>query len=322
MSTTANRPSEAPDTAKKLRILLAEAGAGQLARAFQELIPKWETECQLTLATSATTLVPTIAAVRPDAIFLDLSLCWPEPLQTVRRVRGAAPSTPLIILANPADKQFAALAVAEGAQDYLLKEYVNARSLERVLRAALERAAVAAAAESPEVLRDALTGLYNARGFEVLAGRSLQRARRVGGTLLILWVREEKLEAIRAAFGREAAERLEREIAEVLSGIFRRSDLLAHVEQGEFVVLATDAGEAGAPLLRHRLEMRLGQQNRAPGRQFPLSVRIGSRLWSAGSDASLEALMRESAAAAGAHVAGNGPRPELVTLPEENPPGQ
>ena len=320
MSTTANRRSEAPDAAKKLRILLAEAGAGQLARAFQELNPNWGTECQLTLATSATTLVPTIAAVRPDAIFLDLSLCWPEPLQVVRRVRGAAPFTPLIILATPADKHFAALAVAEGAQDYLLKGYVDARTLERVLGAALERAAVAA--ESPEVLRDALTGLYNARGFEVLAGRSLQRAQRAGGSLLILWVREEKLEAIRAAFGKEAAERLEREIAEVLAGIFRRSDLLAHVDEGEFVVLAADAGEAGAPLLRHRLEMRLGQQNRAPGRQFPLSVRIGSRLWSAESDASLETLMRESAAAAGAHVAGNAPRPELATLPEGNPPGR
>ncbi|MBZ5703130.1 MAG: diguanylate cyclase [Acidobacteriia bacterium] len=282
----------------------------------QELIPNLGSECQLTLATSVPTLVPTIAAVRPDAIFLDISLCWPEPLQVVRRVRGAAPSTPLIILANPADKQFAALSLAEGAQDYLLKGYVDARTVERVLRAALERAAVAA--ESPEVLRDALTGLYNARGFETLAERALQRTRRAGGTLLILWVREEKLEAVRAELGSKAAERLQMEIAEVLAGSFRRSDLLGRVAEGEFVVLAAEAGEASAPLLGHRLETRLAQQNRAAGRKFPLTVRVGSRLWSAESDVSLETLMRESAAAAGAPIAGNAPRPELVTAPQGN----
>jgi diguanylate cyclase (GGDEF)-like protein len=318
MNTSATIPPEVPDSPKKLRILLAEAGPGQLARIFQELIPNLGAECQLTLTPSLTTLVPTIAAVRPNAIFLDLSLCWPEPLQVVRRVRGAAPSTPLIILADPADKEFAALSLAEGAQDYLLKGYVDARTLDRVLQAALERSAIT---ESPEVLRDTLTGLYNARGFEVLAGRSLQRAaRRGGGTLLVLWVREEKLEAIRAAFGNEAAERLQREIAEILTGNFRRSDLLARVEEGEFVVLAAEAGEASAPLLRHRLEMRLAQQNRIPGRQFPLTVRIGCRLWSEENDASLETLMRESAVDAGAPLATDPPQPELAALSEGQAP--
>jgi len=318
MNKNASTPLEVPDSQEKLRILLAEAGPGQLARIFQELIPKLGAECQLTLTPSLTTLVPTIAAVRPDAIFLDLSLCWPEPLQVVRRVRGAAPSTPLIILANPADKEFAALSLAEGAQDYLLKGYVDARTLDRVLQAALERSALS---ESPEVLRDRLTGLYNARGFEVLARRALQRAaRRDGSTLLVLWVREEKLEAIRAAFGNEAAESLQREIAEILTGNFRRSDLLARVEEGEFVVLAAEAREAGAPLLRHRLEMRLAQQNRIPGRQFPLTVRIGSRLWSEENDASLETLMRESAVDAGAPLASDPPRPELAAVSEGQPP--
>jgi diguanylate cyclase (GGDEF)-like protein/PAS domain S-box-containing protein len=78
-----------------------------------------------------------------DIILLDLGLPDAQGMAAVRRARAAAPTVPLVVLTGMDDEQLAALALKEGAQDYLVKgqidTYGTTRGLMRALRYAIER---------------------------------------------------------------------------------------------------------------------------------------------------------------------------------------
>ena len=60
----------------------------------------------------------------------------------VRRAHAVAPRIPLVVLTGMDDEMLASQALQEGAQDYLIKGQIDARSLLRSLRYAVERKAM------------------------------------------------------------------------------------------------------------------------------------------------------------------------------------
>jgi len=74
-----------------------------------------------------------------DIIVLDLGLPDAQGVSAVRRTHAAAPHIPLVVLTGLDDEVMAAQALQAGAQDYLIKGEIDARSLLRSLRYAVER---------------------------------------------------------------------------------------------------------------------------------------------------------------------------------------
>jgi signal transduction histidine kinase len=74
-----------------------------------------------------------------DVILLDLSLPDSRGIETVLRMQSEAPAVPIIVLTGLDDDNVALQAVRAGAQDYLVKGEINARSLVRAIRYASER---------------------------------------------------------------------------------------------------------------------------------------------------------------------------------------
>lgn len=74
-----------------------------------------------------------------DIILLDPGLPDSQGLESVRRIRVAAPWIPLVVLTGLEDDTFAAQALRDGAQDYLIKNQIEPRGLMRALRYANER---------------------------------------------------------------------------------------------------------------------------------------------------------------------------------------
>ena len=74
-----------------------------------------------------------------DIIVLDPGLPDTQGLESVRRIRVAAPQIPLVVLTGLDDDIFAAQALRDGAQDYLIKNQIEPRGLMRALRYANER---------------------------------------------------------------------------------------------------------------------------------------------------------------------------------------
>jgi diguanylate cyclase (GGDEF)-like protein/PAS domain S-box-containing protein len=77
-----------------------------------------------------------------DVILLDLGLPDANGVGAVRRAHAIAPHVPLVVLTGMDDEALAALALQEGAQDYLIKGQIDGRGLLRSLRYAIERKAM------------------------------------------------------------------------------------------------------------------------------------------------------------------------------------
>lgn len=261
---------------KKVRVLLAEGDGGQNAGALRALFPEDGSGLELTVVSAVSTLIASLEMAAPEVIFLDLALACPYPVDAVHYVHRAAPAVPLIVIADPAERNFAAQCLSQGALDYVIKGFMDARTLQRVLRGALQHNTLDGLAD---LLRDAKTGLYIRDGFLTLGGRAMETAKRNNSTLVLLCLRIENLESIRTQFGPSAVETCTCELAGLLSGNFRRTDIVARLGDSQFAALAIDAVEPSVPVLRQRLERRIAVLNRDMGPWGPLDLRMHARSW-------------------------------------------
>jgi diguanylate cyclase (GGDEF)-like protein/PAS domain S-box-containing protein len=74
-----------------------------------------------------------------DVVLLDLNLPDGAGIESLHKVKAAAPNVPVVILTNMEDQEAAVAMVAEGAQDYVIKRHVTSELLRRSIRYAMAR---------------------------------------------------------------------------------------------------------------------------------------------------------------------------------------
>jgi diguanylate cyclase (GGDEF)-like protein len=124
-------------------------------------------------------------------------------------------------------------------------------------------------------LVDDLTGLYNRRGFLILAQQQLKMADRVKGRMMLLFADLNGLKWINDTFGHPEGDRALIEVADVLRETFRESDISARFGGDEFVVLAIETDNASPEILITRLQENLEARNVRGGRRYKLSLSMG-----------------------------------------------
>ena len=263
---------------QKLRVLMAEAEPARISKLLHSLFPDEEDSLQITLISTISIILPTIHLVGPEIVFLDLSVCGADALATVRAIHRAAPNLPLITIAETDHKSLAEQSLREGALDFLLKDVAETKTVERVLRTALERNTVSGLAD---LLRDQATGLYNGDGFRALTSKYVQEAQRTAGQLMLLTIHIRNLDELQREFGPSNADSAIKEMADLLKGSFRRTDLVARLAGGDFVVLAADAAEPSAAILRQRIEARRVVLNRQREPWGQIELKLDVAFWSA-----------------------------------------
>jgi putative two-component system response regulator len=82
-----------------------------------------------------------VAANPPDAVLLDLSLPDAHGIETVERLRQAAPRLPIVICTGLDDESMGLLALQHGCQDYLVKGQGDGNLIRRTILYAIERKA-------------------------------------------------------------------------------------------------------------------------------------------------------------------------------------
>lgn len=260
---------------RRLRLLLAEGSPGEAAAALHELYAGKDPGLDLTVVSTIATLLATIKVVDPEVILLDLAMNLREPMDAVHLIHRTAPGVPLIVFADPTAKEQAVRSLAEGAMDYMLKGYMDAHTLERVLRSALERNTLKGLTD---LLRDHVTGLYTRDGFLTVGTRRQEEAQRAGSSLVLICALFENLQALREAFGPGTADRAVSDVAGLLKGSCRRSDVVGRLGESQFAILGVDAVAPSAELMRSRLEQHVvvHNQTRSPWGPIELRTSIGS----------------------------------------------
>jgi len=123
-----------------LRVLLVEDNPGDARLVRETMAERGDALMHFTHRESLSAGVDALGDGAFDAVLLDLSLPDSHGLETVRRLRRASPTTPIVVMTSLNDEPTALQAVADGAQDYLIKgPDTDARILLRAVRHAIER---------------------------------------------------------------------------------------------------------------------------------------------------------------------------------------
>ncbi|MDB4986336.1 MAG: hypothetical protein JWN04_1514 [Myxococcaceae bacterium] len=123
-------------------------------------------------------------------------------------------------------------------------------------------------------LRDELTGLFNRRGFHLLAEQHLKLAAREQHPVFVLFVDLDGMKAINDQHGHDAGDEALRATATALRSSCRGSDVIGRLGGDEFVIVAHGSSEV-AHAVRERILTATDQIGSKLGLQFPLSLSIG-----------------------------------------------
>lgn len=200
-----------------------------------------------------------------------------------------------------------------GGQDYITKPFQELEVLARVknqlliqqqrqqlveqnqrLAQAIEERLQAEAEVKQLSLTDELTGLYNRRGFFLLAEQQLRIARRTQTSGCLLFVDLDGLKQINDSLGHEVGDRAIVNAAQLLKQTFRDADIVARLGGDEFVVLIPTCLDNSNEFYS-RLQVNIDRFNQACELEghcfYQISMSVGIQFFAATTNTSLENLL-------------------------------
>lgn len=123
--------------------------------------------------------------------------------------------------------------------------------------------------------RDELTGLYNRRGFLLLAQDRLRLARRSGQPQWLFYADLDGLKGINDRLGHQLGDMALVDVSRALTRTFRESDIVSRFGGDEFVVLAGSPSASTPDTTLDRLRVHLREGSGEASRPYRLSVSTG-----------------------------------------------
>ena len=127
-------------------------------------------------------------------------------------------------------------------------------------------------------LTDELTGLYNRRGFTLLAEQEVKQAHREKRSMLLFFGDVDKLKAINDTLGHDYGDLALKEASAILKETFREADILARIGGDEFLILAVDASVESAETIINRLQAAVEAHNQLGVEPYHLELSVGVAL--------------------------------------------
>ena len=124
---------------KRIKVLLIEDNLGYTHLVQRMLAVSNQIEYQTECADRLSTGLEYLARGEYDVVLTDLGLPDSKGLDTLDKVRAQVPAVPIVVLTGNDDEELAIQAVRQGAQDYLVKGDIESKTLQRVMRYAIER---------------------------------------------------------------------------------------------------------------------------------------------------------------------------------------
>jgi diguanylate cyclase len=210
-----------------------------------------------------------------EVVLLDLSLPDSAGLQTVERMRRAAPQLPLVVLSGRDDEEVALQALQSGAEDYLVKGHGDGDLISRSIRYSIERKNA-----EDKLARlaqyDPLTNLANRALFHDRLEHALARAERHEGMLALLFLDLDRFKAVNDTLGHVGGDALLKQVGHRVSARMRESDTVARLGGDEFAIIIEDVVEArDAARVADDLVKILSEPFIVNEHEIPMHVSIG-----------------------------------------------
>ncbi|UCF71087.1 MAG: PAS domain S-box protein [candidate division WOR-3 bacterium] len=122
---------------------------------------------------------------------------------------------------------------------------------------------------------DELTRLYNRKGFRVFAEQQIRIADRTGKGFFIILADLDHLNAINENLGQKYGDQALRDVANVFSQSFRKSDVIARMGDDEFAVVAADALKISESIIVGRMLRNISIKN-SQRKKYDLAISVGA----------------------------------------------
>ena len=162
------------------------------------------------------------------------------------------------------------LLVAEG------RDITEKKQLEQELRETNLKLQLAQEQARQLAITDELTGLYNRRGFFIMAEQQKQIALRSNVRGLLMFVDVDDFKRVNDEYGHDMGDTLIIGAAKVLTQTFRAGDLLARLGGDEFAVLALLSADDSTDSFGNRLAFHLDAFNDEMKLNMPLLMSFGA----------------------------------------------
>jgi len=209
-----------------------------------------------------------------NVILTDLNLPDSHGLATLFKLLEQNPEVPIIALSGFDDEELALVAVKSGAQDYLIKGQIDKDRLVRSIRYSIERQRLIQELKSISIT-DELTGLYNRRGFLVLAKKQLEMAARFKKLLWMIYLDIDNMKWINDNLGHKEGDKSLIDMSNILKQTFRESDIVARIGGDEFAIITFHEDGPDSRQMIKRVRENTKNFNGQMGRPYKLSVSIG-----------------------------------------------
>lgn len=231
---------------KIIKVLLIEDNPDSIQLIQEELIERYQSKFKLEYATRLSTGLDLLKEKEFHVILLDMSLPDSHEIETLDRVLDKSPNVPIVVLTNYDDESFAIKAVQRGAQDYIVKRYLDGDLISRAIRYAIERHRMIKELEQTQLrlkhlaLHDSLTDLPNRNLFHDHLNKSVARAKRQEGMLAVLFIDLDEFKNINDKLGHSVGDLMLLSVAKRLTECIRESDIVARMGGDEFTVILDD----------------------------------------------------------------------------------
>ncbi|HJS95791.1 MAG TPA: EAL domain-containing protein [Solirubrobacteraceae bacterium] len=198
-----------------------------------------------------------------------------DPMILLEYVRMSAPDAPIVLLCADEDEDLTLQAVRLGAQDCLIKSELQPVLLRRALIRAIERKR-AETELAHQAMHDQLTGLPNRALFLDRLGVALERSRRSGAPLAVLFLDFDNFKEINDTRGHAAGDRALSILGGRLSGLLRPMDTVARFGGDEFTFLFEGiTSEREVVLIADRICQAASRSIEVEGVSLTVTVSVG-----------------------------------------------
>jgi diguanylate cyclase (GGDEF)-like protein len=198
-----------------------------------------------------------------------------EPLDRLHQLRTAAPDVPIIVLSDRPDEELGLAAVKAGAQDFLLASELRPAPLARAIGYAIERKR-SEVELAHQALHDPLTGLPNRALFGDRLTVALDRSRRTGAPVAVLFLDVDSFKRINDSMGHASGDVLLTSLADRFREMLRPMDTVARFGGDEFTFLFEEIeSEHEAVLIAERITRSANQPLMIGDGEISVPVSIG-----------------------------------------------
>lgn len=143
-------------------------------------------------------------------------------------------------------------------------------------------------------LRDELTGLYNKRGFTLVAEQQLQLAQRSCSATFLAFIDMDEFKPINDTYGHHEGDQALRDMARLLNATFRKSDVIGRMGGDEFAVFGTLTVDAAPESLFDHLTETLDRHNASGARPYKIKVSTGMERFDGNTSETLATMLEQA----------------------------